>query len=364
MDEQQGKPEVGEAKDLSISLSEFNLFWSSIVGIVSDFHSDVEQIVSLLQDTTVKMPSEYDENLSDKVSVFERMFVSMADKGEDDYIEYTNYDETDGSMSKRQLREIVNLSKRILTRDKRNKNFLMIISFNHLVSLFDGAMMDFAEALFKKSPYAMVPLDKGATIPTMNYLEILNAKGIEELKQSIIERELFNFGFKSLRQQIQFFNKVLTANIPSMQKQKSPIAAEEQTIGSIIEIRETRNIHVHNKGIINQQYSNKIQEYFSEVNSKIKDPSKRLFFTATKPGIGNGYYAQGDFREITSDYLNESIRKLTHLLNSIATALNEKFLSKEEIAKLEKNNQEHWERRQAVTNKITTNQIKTEETTD
>lgn len=329
-------------------LAEVNLFWFSLTRIISDFHSDVEQIKLQLQDTVVKMPSEHDVSVAEAASKFEEIFLSMSSKGEDDFAYVKNANGTTSLISKRDLRSITDAGRQILVKNKRNKNFLNIICFNHLVSLFDGAILDFADTLFKKYPFAMVPRDRGATIPTMNYVEILNAVNVEQLQQEIRERELFSFGFKSIREQILFFNKILNADNHLMHKQKSPIAVDDQLIGSIIEIRETRNAHVHNKGIINNQYQTKIQQYFNEVNSRIKDSSKHIRFNNPRLGSPKGYFAPGDFREITEDYINDSIWKLTHLLNSIRTALNEKFISQDEIATLDKQNNDYWMRRQAV----------------
>lgn len=340
--QEQALPQQEANGDTSI-LDEYNLFYTELSRILHDFNSDIEQIKLLLSDTVVKMPSGYDESSERNAETFERIFNEMDGKGDDEVAMVVESEGTK-SITKRDLRSIVSLTKNVILKAKRNRNFLHIVAFNHLVSLFDATMQDLAEALFKQHPFAMVPHAKGATLPTMNYVDILNATSIDYLKGKMMEKELETFGRLSIREQIIFFNKILCTDFLYMQKQQAPIDVDKQLIGSVVEMRETRNVHVHNKGLVNRQYQGKVREYYDEVNKGEKDASKHLHYMSPD----GSYAGLGKFREITDRYIEDSIWKLIHLANAIRTSFIDKFISVEEQGRIQSREQEYWARQRVI----------------
>ncbi|UPL50556.1 hypothetical protein [Hymenobacter sublimis] len=325
---------------------EYNVFWAHLLRIVSDFQSDVEQIRLMLKNADVQMPWGYDESLENPPQVFCDAYNYVKDKGEDDIAYLLADDQQPYPVSKKLLRFFIETTNTVRLKNARNRNFLNIMCFTHLVSLFDAAMQDFASALFNKYPFAMVPLDKGATVPSMNYIDILNARSVEQLKDEIIQRELLSFGFKSIKDQLSYFNKILNRQFIDMKAQHVSIGVDDNIIGSIIEIRETRNIHVHNKGVVNRLYSQKLCEFYDVINKNKKDGEKKYY---TSPDANN--YTNGDFKEITERYLQDAIWKCEHLLIAIKDDMADKFISKDEQSDLMKANQEYWRKRSEVKNK-------------
>jgi predicted DNA-binding ribbon-helix-helix protein len=326
MNEQQGPAQNTAGKLQSFSLEEHNLFFTSLNHICADFSSDVQQIQSLLKDNSVKLPIDYNETREKNVDNFSSVLRQFADKSDDVLIEMTGTSGEPTRISKRDLRTVISIGKRVGLKNSRNRNFLQIVAFNHLVTLFDAAMQDIAEVIFRYYPLSMLPNENGAVLPNMSYADILNAADMVQLKEKIVAKELESFARGSIRKQITLFNKILNSKYYQDNKGKFSINISVQGVGSIIEIRETRNIHVHNKGIVNKQYFSKINEYFDEINKGVKDAAKRVQFDGSIVGI----LAEGDFREITEDYVMKSIFNLEEIIAEIYDSFVMKFVSKEE----------------------------------
>jgi hypothetical protein len=321
------------------NIFEYNIFWTELSRITSDFGSDVEQTRLPLQRIAVTLPSYgYNEIFEQEglLSEYESLFDTLSDKNEND-VAYLKLDNgKHQSITKKRLRHMLQSFRIAAIKNKRNRNFLHITSFVHLVTLFDAAMQDIILALFKEYPYSMVPIDKGATIQSVSYTDVLNSSNIDELKNQMIEREVLLFGYKSISEQIKFINKILIRTFWQMQKGSFTLQDDQNLVASIVEIRETRNIHVHNKGIVNKIYINNVSKVYNEVNKREKDAATHMYLVNAQEGF---------YKEITDDYIDDSIRKCVSMLDLIKNALIDKFISKDEQDLIRNFEAAHWAKR-------------------
>ncbi len=79
---------------------------------------------------------------------------------------------------------------------------------------------------------------------TLTTEAILEHSSIETLQQHILNKELSEISYKSFFNQVQYVTQKFNLNF----------VGSKDDVPKIVEIIETRNIHVHNRGIINTIY--------------------------------------------------------------------------------------------------------------
>ena len=149
-------------------------------------------------------------------------------------------------------------------------------------ALFDAQFLDLVKILLLSNENSLKS-SKTITIET-----VLQHSSLDTLKSYILNKELVEFGFKSLSDQIKYVSEKFNLNFKN----------EKIEIDEIIEIIETRNIHVHNRGIINS-----------------------IYLTNTKSTI----YYLGDYRTIDNDYLEKSRKSLNKFINHLLDLTIEKL---------------------------------------
>lgn len=149
-------------------------------------------------------------------------------------------------------------------------------------ALFDAQFLDLVKILLLSNENSLKS-SKTITIET-----VLQHSSLDNLKSYILNKELVEFGFKSFCDQVKYVSEKFNLNFKS----------EKIEIDEIIEIIETRNIHVHNRGIINP-----------------------IYLTNTKSTI----YYLGDYRTIDNDYLEKSRKSLNKFINRLLDLTIEKL---------------------------------------
>lgn len=119
------------------------------------------------------------------------------------------------------------------------KNYLLELSFQHIVSLFEAWFFDLLRFILSDTN----KLNKNSKI---DIGEIVNLKNKEEIIQRIIDREINELQYKNPRDWFANLWKFVNINEP-----------KQDEIEQISEIKASRDILVHNKGIANQIYLNK-----------------------------------------------------------------------------------------------------------
>jgi hypothetical protein len=146
---------------------------------------------------------------------------------------------------------------------KKYIDLSVIMSFTYLMSTFDAKYIDVIKIYFE-SISATFPADVNIENKTMKFAYKSFSRQIISLKAN------YNIDFETL--------------------------VGKSTIESLIEIRETRNIHVHNSGIVNRKYLDSVK---------------------------NSSFVEGQYRGIDEPYLGKAkellktfFYELTHQINS------------------------------------------------
>ena len=314
-------------------MKNINTLWTSLNRIYSHFTNDVEQIKNTLSN---QIPGNYEQNaeIIRLLPKFKALLETAKDQDSNEKLIFSENNETI-EFSYKDLKYIVDEMIRTDQKRNRNENLLNVMCFNHIVALFDAALIDIIKVVFQYYPHFSLPLQKGAEMPTLSYMDVFNANSVNDLKQKYIEKRLFLIGMKGIHDQIKFLRSFLKFDCHLDHKKNVIIKnVDDAYIISLIEIRETRNLHVHNNGIINKNYLNKINDFLYEINSKEKDSLKHIYC--------NYISGEGTFRNVAQDYIIDSSIKLQHLLTQIKDAIIEKLISQSEIDRLLTENQEYF----------------------
>ncbi|GAB3232985.1 hypothetical protein GCM10027346_20610 [Hymenobacter seoulensis] len=191
-----------------------------------------------------------------------------------------------GSGDKMTLHELWGIAKRLdhkILREKRNEDFVYLSSFTHLVTLLDAALIDIVKSLME-----LIPELLWSDAKSISYSNLFKANSLDELKAHIIDKEITSFGFKSLKEQIDYIHKF----------SKLTLIKNNEMLNNLIEIRETRNIIIHNKGVVNYIYNSNVH---------------------------NSQYKIGDYRTVDAPYFAASSNTLIDFINYFTSKLLYKY---------------------------------------
>lgn len=243
-----------------------------IIEILKNFDYQCLCVQTLIED--VRLTSDDSLNKRNKTFEFTSNLLSefLKDESQDKFIakDYESF-----QISREEANNLLNSLSDKLFATMDYKKILFRMSFIYLISIFDSAIIDLVRELYKKDYRVLIKSNKN-----LNYEQILNFENINDLKEYILEKELLEFSYKSIKDQIKYIS----------QEFKLEIILTTEQLSNLIEIRETRNILVHNNGKVNEVYLR---------NTK------------------NNNLKIGDERLVDSYYLNESKHLLRDFLNSI-----------------------------------------------
>jgi hypothetical protein len=113
-----------------------------------------------------------------------------------------------------------------------------VVAIINLIARAEAFLNDITEILFVWEKRALIS-DK-----TISYKEVLESESIEELVRSIRVKEILEFSHSSFKDKMKFLKKKFNLSFPDIEKYMK----------EIIELFTTRNIILHNNGLINETY--------------------------------------------------------------------------------------------------------------
>lgn len=161
---------------------------------------------------------------------------------------------------------------------------IRILGLSHLVTIFEGYLADVVREIFLVHPEALKSAKK-LTAET-----VLNLGERKQIVSYLAEKETKKLLYKSFLGVVNYFSKKFNISLDD-----SGVSAER-----IVEIMATRNIHVHNKGVVNRRYLESVKD------SKLKVEA---------------------YKSITSEYLRVSIDSIKTLVKFIDAEVQRKYLS-------------------------------------
>jgi len=170
---------------------------------------------------------------------------------------------------------------------KRFRQFtelIRILGLTYLVAIFKGYLVDIVEEILLAHPDA---LKSGRQLTAE---EVLTQGGWKQIISYLAEREVEELENASFQKVAKYFDEKFNINLHAV-----GVSAEK-----ITEILATRNIHIHNKGIVNQQFQ-----------KLVKNSTLRV----------------GTYKSITGKYLADSISIIDTLVKFIDTEVKAKFLA-------------------------------------
>jgi hypothetical protein len=143
-------------------------------------------------------------------------------------------------------RELDILTKVMTTRlsaIQRYPNLLLSMSLIYLVSIFEGLLHDLFSAAFLARPEALKSRKK-----QLSYEKILTLQSSGTIVEYLAQREMHELGYQSVEEQIDYYREKFGIDLL-----ESGVSADD-----LVEIHAARNVLVHNNGIINPPYLEKV----------------------------------------------------------------------------------------------------------
>lgn len=159
-----------------------------------------------------------------------------------------------------------------------------IMSLIYVVALFDGYLLDIIKFCLLKRKEIIRSLPKRE----LKYEEIFQFNDMNDLQSYVIEKIISDLGYGNIKGKFDFINNKLKIKLDEYEPQ----------INKLNELYATRNLLVHDKGIVNQIYIKAVPD------------------TRFKPG---------DIRPIDDEYLNDSIETMIILSKYLNDLLISKF---------------------------------------
>jgi len=165
-------------------------------------------------------------------------------------------------------------------------NLTFRMSFVYLVALFDAFLADVFSKVVRIRPGILKSSKK-----QIFYDRLLEFGSFEALVEFIASRELNELSYKSIKDQ------------PDYYRDRFGVAIEESgvTVSELIELRATRNLLVHNNGLVNHIYLEQV-------------PSSM--------------YKAGDDVQVDTNYFGQAVKSLDAVAEFITAKLIEKHATK------------------------------------
>lgn len=160
---------------------------------------------------------------------------------------------------------------------------IRILGLSHLVTIFEGYLKDIVQEILLAHPDT---LKSGKQLTAE---EVLTLGGRKQIANYLAEKEAEELQYSSFEKIVKYFDDKLSINLNT-----SEVSPEQ-----ITEILATRNIHVHNKGIVNRRFQ-----------KLVKGSTLRL----------------GAYKRITKAYLEYAISCIETIVSFIDTEARAKYL--------------------------------------
>ncbi len=144
--------------------------------------------------------------------------------------------------------ELENLKNSIRLVDNSSSSNIFRQAFINIFSLFDAFVFDYLKTYFYNHPTELDIYfeNKNNDKIKVSLCEVIEYTAIDDLKNEMIER--------------QFSGKYLSETVAKLKKYK-PVIFENIDYAKFMEMIERRNIHIHNKGIVDSKYNSNYNIY-------------------------------------------------------------------------------------------------------
>jgi len=132
---------------------------------------------------------------------------------------------------------------------------LFSMSFIYLIAVFDAFIVDILTAVLKKKPEILKGVNEKLT-----YKEVIELNLSGDLINKLVEKEINRFGYESIKEQVKYIKDRLGIDIED----------SGATVDELAEIREIRNILVHNSGSVNTIFLNNVNNSSYKLRDKIQ----------------------------------------------------------------------------------------------
>jgi hypothetical protein len=174
-----------------------------------------------------------------------------------DTLEYLKLEKTltikthilEGNLNKQQIKANEIYLDNSLKNIDKYPDIIYSMAFIYIVAAFEVFLKNSIKTLIKFDEYAFRESDK-----KLSYSEVFAFNSYNELIDFIAEKTVYELGYKSISEQIKFLNEKIHINL-SFKEGKGLIANRRYIdLDLTNEIFSTRNILLHNGGIINKKY--------------------------------------------------------------------------------------------------------------
>lgn len=161
-------------------------------------------------------------------------------------------------------------------------DLIRVLGLSYLVTIFKGYLVDIVREILLACPDAL----RSARIITAETVLSLGER--KQIVSYLAEKEVEEL--KSFPDVVNYFDRKFNINLN----------ASEVSAGDIIEIIETRNIHMHNRGVVNQRYLQRVKGSTLKV---------------------------GTYKSIPREYLRDSISSIRDIVDFIDTEVQRKYFA-------------------------------------
>lgn len=163
-----------------------------------------------------------------------------------------------------------------MTMFRQFSELILILGLIYLVTIFEGYLVDIIREILLSNPDALKSKRQ------LTAEEVLTVGGQKEIVSYLAEKEVEELLYRSFPDVVKYFHDKFNINLNN-----SGVSAE-----NITEILATRNIHIHNKGMVNQHF-----------RQLVKGSTLRV----------------GTYKSVTTEYLEDSISYIRKIVDFIET---------------------------------------------
>jgi len=167
---------------------------------------------------------------------------------------------------------------------------IRVLGLSYLVTIFEGYLVDIVREILLAHPDV---LKSGRQLTAETVLDL---GGQKQIVSYLAEREVEELLYRGFPDVVNYFDKKFNINVNA-----SGVSA-----GEMVEILATRNIHVHNRGMVNRRYLESVRD------SRLK---------------------VGAYKSITREYLKDSINSIRTLVQFIDTEVQRKYFANQDTKK-------------------------------
>lgn len=195
----------------------------------------------------------------DSIKIITRQMDSIFKKGQARQNKRSKKNEINLKLTHAEFTKLIKLIESQPIGDSSHSAILFKSSFVILVSYFDYLIADIIRHYHKSFPDSLNSKDI-----TLSLADLKICKTINDATEMLVNKKVENLLYRSLDDQLEYFTNYLKINMNEI----------EIKWENIHEIKEKRNIIVHNNGIVNNKYISNIRRHKLTTNEDLKEGTK------------------------------------------------------------------------------------------